>query len=66
MDKTILSAGLALVALGLGFLMVPYFDASLSIAYTSGGYLWLILGGITVGFALRVKREVSKPMGAIR
>ena len=66
MDKTIFSAGIALVFLGMGFLIAPLFDASLNNAFTSGGYLWIVLGGITAGFGFRVSREKQTQMGALK
>ena len=68
MDKTILFAGIALVGLGSGFLVAQNFDASLHSAFATGGYLWLIMGGITIGLGLKVKKEKQKQqmMGALR
>jgi len=66
MDKTILFAGLALSALGGFFLIVRAIDSSLSDAFIVGGYLWLVLGGLTIGLAARVKREKNKRLGALR
>lgn len=68
MDKTILFAGLALIGLGGGFLAVQSFDVSLHSAFTTGGYLWLAMGGITIGLGLKVKKEKQKQqmMGALR
>ena len=68
MDKTILFAGLALIGLGGGFLVAQSFDASLHSAFTTGGYLWLAMGGITLGLGLKVKKEKQKQqmMGALR
>lgn len=66
MDKMIFSAGIALVCLGVGFLAAPLLDASLSNAFTSGGYLWIILGGITAGFGVRVKRANQTKLGALK
>ena len=57
MDKTILGAGIALVALGIGFLVVKAIDPSLHQAFTTGGYLWMIVGGATTLFALKTKSE---------
>ena len=56
LDDTILSTGLALVGLGIAFLLVLFFDA------LSGAY---ISGGIILGFGLRVKREITKSVGVI-
>ena len=57
MDKTILGAGSALVALGIGFLVAGEIDYNLHQAFSTGGYLWLILGSVTVGLGLKVNRE---------
>ena len=67
MDKTILFAGIALLGLGGGFLTAQYSDVSLHSAFTTGGYLWLAMGGITIGLGIKVKKEKQKKelMGAI-
>ena len=57
MDKTILAAGGALVGLGAGFLIVGEIDYNLHQAYSTGGYLWLVVGAATAGLGLNVKRE---------
>lgn len=66
MDKTIFYAGLALVCLGVGFLLASLAYPSLNSAFTSGGYLWLIIGGLTMGFGLKVKRQKQAQMGALK
>ena len=68
MDKTILFAGIALLSLGAGFLTAQSFDASLHSAFTTGGYLWLAMGGITIGLGLKAKKDKEKQqmMGALR
>ena len=66
MDKLILSAGLILIGLGVGFLAVSATNYDLSSAYTTGGYLWLVIGGVTAGIGLKVSREKNKQIGAMR
>jgi len=66
MDKMILSVGVSLIALGAGFLTVGSIDHDLSSAYTTGGYLWLIVGGATIGLALKVKDSKRQQLGALR
>ena len=66
MDKMILSAGIAIISLGVGFLIAPMIESELASAYTSGGYLWLALGSIVVLFAMRVKQQKEKQLGALR
>ena len=57
MDKTILGAGLALVGLGIGFLVAKAIEPSLHQAFSTGGYMWMIVGAGTTLFALRIKKE---------
>lgn len=66
MDKMILSAGLALIALGVGFLAVGAMDYNLSGAYITGGYLWLVIGAVTVWLSLKVRRSKQQQLGAMR
>ena len=68
MDKTILFAGIALLSLGAGFLTAQSFDTSLHSAFTTGGYLWLAMGGITISLGLKAKKDKEKQqmMGALR
>ncbi len=65
MDKMILSVGAVLIALGIGFLVVASMDYTLSGAYTTGGYLWLVVGAITAGIGIKVNRS-SKELDAMR
>lgn len=57
MDKTIITAGAALVGLAAGFLIASEIDYNLHDAYATGGYLWLVVGCATAGLGLKVKRE---------
>ena len=57
MDKTIFAVGLALIGLGLGFLILKSMDPSLHQAFTTGGYLWLVVGSGTSLLGLKVKKE---------
>ena len=66
LDKMIFSVGITLVCLGLSFLMVPYLGSSLHNAFPSGGYLWLVVGGLTAGFGLKVKHQKKRQLGALR
>lgn len=66
MDNMILSAGIGLIALGIGFLMVGSIDYSLRSAYTTGGILWSVIGGVTLGFGLKVKQSKKQQIGALR
>ncbi|MGH1568147.1 MAG: hypothetical protein ACRBBZ_02960 [Nitrosopumilus sp.] len=66
MDKMILSAGIAIVSLGVGFLIAPVIEKDLPSAYTSGGYLWLIFGSVVVLLAMMAKQQKEKQLGALR
>ena len=66
MDKLILSVGLVLIALGVGFLAVASTDYTLSSAYTTGGYLWLVIGAATAGLGFKTKRSRQQQLGAMR
>ena len=66
MDKTILFAGIALLILGACFFIAQSIDNSLSGAFTVGGILWSVLGGLTIVFAIRVKHEKDKQLGVLR
>jgi len=66
MDKLIFSVGLVLIALGVGFLAVASTDYNLSSAYTTGGYLWLVIGAATSGLGFKVKRSKQQLLGPMR
>jgi len=66
MDKMIFSVGIALIGLGLGFLILGSVDYSLSSAFTTGGYLWLVVGGATLGLGMKVNRSRKQQLGALR
>ena len=57
MDKTIVAAGGSLVGMGIGFLIAGEVDYNLHQAYSTGGYLWLVIGTATIGLGVRVKKE---------
>ena len=66
MDKLILFSGLVLMGLGVGFLAIASMDYNLSSAYTTGGYLWLVIGAMTSGLGLKVNRQKKQQLGAMR
>jgi uncharacterized membrane protein HdeD (DUF308 family) len=66
MDKTMLFAGVTLLLLGVCFLIAQSFNNSLSNAFFVGGCLWLVIGGLTIGFAINAKHEKYKQLGALR
>lgn len=66
MDKMILSAGVILIALGVGFLAVSSMDYNLSSAYTTGGYLWRVIGAATLGLGLKVRSSNKQQLDAMR
>ena len=57
MDKTIVAAGGAIAALGVGFAVAGELDYTLHSAYGMGGAFWTIIGVATIGLGLKVKRE---------
>lgn len=57
MDKTIVAAGGSLVGMGIGFLIAREVDYNLHQAYSTGGYLWLVIGMATIGLGVKVKKE---------
>lgn len=66
MDRMIFGAGIAMAVLGLGFLIAAEMISGLHHAYVTGGYLWLIIGGITTGIGVKVNREKQKQLDAMR
>ncbi|MFZ9006435.1 MAG: hypothetical protein ACO293_06615 [Nitrosopumilaceae archaeon] len=69
MDKTIVTAGGVITALGAGFAIAGELDYTLHSAYGMGGIFWTVIGAATIGFGLKVKRvrKQEKPtrVGAI-
>lgn len=57
MDKTIVAAGGSLVGMGIGLLIAGEADYNLHQAYSTGGYLWLVIGMATIGLGVKVKKE---------
>lgn len=62
----ILSVGVVLIGLGVGFFVVGSMDYTLSNAFTTGGLLWLVIGGVTLGLGLKVNRQKNQQIGALR
>jgi uncharacterized membrane protein HdeD (DUF308 family) len=65
-DKMILFVGIALIALGIDFLTIVSIGYTLSSAYTTGGYLWLVIGAATMVLGLKVNRSKKQQLGAMR
>lgn len=66
LDKMILSVGIMLIGLGVGFFVVGSMDYTLSSAYATGGLLWLVVGGVTLGLGLKANRSKKQQIGAMR
>ncbi|MDH3276996.1 MAG: hypothetical protein OEM21_02740 [Nitrosopumilus sp.] len=66
MDKLILIVGAMLVGLGIGFLIAGSIDYTLSSAYTAGGYLWLVVGAVTIGIGIKVRQSNQQELAALR
>ena len=64
LDKTIVAAGGAIAALGAGFAIAGELDYTLHSAYGMGGAFWTVIGAVTIGFGLKVKRaeKSEKPI----
>ena len=65
LDKTIVAAGVGITALGAGFAIAGELDYTLHSAYGIGGALWTIIGALTIGLGLKVKRA-KKPQKQVR
>jgi len=46
-------------------LIAQSFNNSLSDAFFAGGCLWLVISGLTIGFAINAKHEKYKQLGAL-
>jgi len=57
MEKFVFIMGSLLTALGIGFLTAHMLYPQLNSAFTSGGYLWVIIGGATMGLGLYYKKK---------
>lgn len=69
LDKTILTSGGIITALGISFAIAGELDYTLHPAYGMGGIFWTIIGLVTVGVGIRVnrKKKLEEPtrVGAI-
>jgi len=71
MNSIIISAGIILVVLGVGLvvvgmLVVGLIDYTLSTVYIIGGFLLLVTGAIILVLDLRVKRSKEKQLNKLR
>ena len=59
-----MAAGGAIVALGAGFGIAGEMDYTLHSAYVMGGVFWSVIGAVTIGLGLKVKRgrKQEKPV----
>ena len=60
-----MAAGGAIAALGAGFAIPGDLDYTLHSAYGMGGAFWSVIGAVTIGFGLKVKRA-EKPQKPVR
>lgn len=66
LDKTIITAGLIIIALGIGFIVTGAMYQDLHEAYGIGGFLWFVVGAITTGFGIKARREKIRNLDAMR
>ena len=59
MDKTITAVGTVLVSLGIGFWTAFQVMPELHSAYLTGGYMWMVLGAITVVVGLKKQERIG-------
>lgn len=66
MDKILIGAGMALVGLGVGFLLVSPLMFEIREPLILGGLLWSVLGGVTAIIGRSVNAKKMKQLGALR
>ncbi len=59
MDKMIVSMGVTLIALGVGFWVAFQLILGLHSAYITGGVMWMALGIITIGVGLKKTERLN-------
>ena len=59
MDKTITAVGTVLVSLGIGFWTAFQVMPELHSAYLTGGYIWMVLGAITVALGIKKQEKLG-------
>jgi len=64
LDKVLLGVGVALVALGIGFLAVASRMQAIRHPFVLGGLLWSVVGSITIIIGRSVNRKKRKQLGA--
>ncbi len=60
MDKTITAIGAVLIGLGVGFWVAHQIVLDLHSAYLTGGYLWVVLGALTVVLGLKKQDRLAR------
>jgi len=65
-DEIILFVCVVLLTLNVGFFIMQSINNFLRGMFNVGDYLWLILGGLTIGFAIHVKHEKDKQLEVLR
>lgn len=66
MDKIIICAGLGLVVLGAGFLIVSPMVFEVREPFILGGLLWSVIGGITVMIGRSIGSKKRRELGALK
>ena len=65
MEKMFVIIGMALVSLGIGFLVVKELEPTLHFAFDLGGWMWTLIGAVTILVGLKIKREKTVKLGAV-
>jgi hypothetical protein len=66
LDKVIIGAGIGLIILGIGFLIVAPSMFEIREPLILGGLLWSVVGGITLILGISINYKKNKQFGAFR
>ena len=66
MSKLIITAGIVLLVMGIGFFIAGQLDPMLHSAFKTGGILWSVIGGITLGVGIKADYKTKSELEELR
>jgi hypothetical protein len=66
LSRLIITSGIVLLGIGVGFFIAGQLDPMVHSAFKTGGILWSVIGGITLGIGIKVGYKSKSNLEALR